>query len=99
MSLRGERMRHRWITYAKSVVWFAVALACAVFVAIAAIGWAVLAGFLASSVGLDYAWVATIAVVSGFLGVFPTMKFISWIYARTRRAPTPSAEEVADIFT
>jgi hypothetical protein len=69
----------------------------AILVVVAAIFWGILAG-TAALIGLDPGWDFLIALVGGFLGIFPTVKAALWIRARLGRPREKPIEELAEVF-
>lgn len=70
----------------------------AILVVVAAIFWGILAGTAAALIGLDPGWDFLIALVGGFLGIFPTVKAALWIRARLGRPREKPIEELAEVF-
>jgi len=70
----------------------------AVVVVAAAIFWGLLAGLVAGLIGLPPEWDFLIALVGGFLGIFPTVKAALWLRNRVGRPPEKPVEELTEVF-
>jgi hypothetical protein len=70
----------------------------AILVVVAAICWGLLAGMIGALIGLDPVADFLVALVSGILGTFPTVKAALWVRGRFGRPRETPLEELTEVF-